>query len=240
MNVAIKTDIGRERTENEDRLLIDEKLGVFIVADGMGGHRAGKIASSLAAESAYDYIVKNFDYAKNNKEGFFTLLQLAFEKAHTSIKEQSIQNLRLKGMGTTLLVLIFVNKKGFIGHVGDSRAYIINENIIQVTTDHTVGEYLAVQKNIKPEKISTFSWHSLTQAVGESEKITPEIMELPMNQGDTLLLCSDGLTNMLSDKEIKKLVDINCNNLERMATKLVDAANNKGGKDNISLIIINY
>lgn len=240
MDVAIKSDIGRERAGNEDSLVVDEKLGVFIVADGMGGHRSGNIASSLACQSAHDYISHHFDHiVQNRKEALEDLLRTAFNEAHDSLKKLSIQNARYKGMGTTLLVLILVDGKGLIGHVGDSRAYIVNKNIIQLTTDHTVREYLVTKKNIKPENISSFSKHCLTQSVGGTKNIVPEITEIILSQKDVLLLCSDGLTDMLTDLEIMKIVDRNRCDLKKMVVELVDAANYNGGKDNISLIAIN-
>lgn len=237
MRVSHKTDVGKKREGNEDAILVNEEMNVFLLADGMGGHQAGEVASRMAVEEAHAYIAQALG-EKENPDRLSKILSKAFFKAHDAILEKAKSDLALTGMGTTLVVLATKDNQGFICHAGDSRAYLLRDAIEQVTEDHTVGTYLVKQGIMTREKVPPQKWHTLTQALGASPDLVPEVHQIDLREGDTLLLCSDGLTDMLSDEEILKIVQ-KCNgNVEKAANGLVKAANKKGGRDNISVVLV--
>jgi protein phosphatase len=169
------------------------------------------------------------------------LLRTALFKAHDAIMASTINNLPLKGMGTTLVIMVIRGNRAYICHVGDSRAYLIREGINMVTKDQTVGEYVVRHKKMRSEEVPRKFWHTLTQAVGVSKKIVPETKDFELRTGDILLLCSDGLSDMLSKEELFKIIKENRdNNFDNTANMLVDAANKKGGADNISVVLVEY
>jgi len=265
ITVACLSDVGLKRTNNEDYLLADEDRSIFILADGMGGHQAGEVASKLAAESAYIYIKDGLEGDGEDKTSF-ELLAGAIFHAHEAIRKKAKADLKFLGMGTTLIVMVIKEDVASICHVGDSRVYHVrgmaaggranavsvidasdsdvsvsnaSNNIIrQVTRDHTMGDYLVEQKFMKPEDVPSFEWHILTQAVGVSEDLTPERNLVNLEPGDILLLCSDGLNTMLSDSEIYQVVSRHRDHVKEGAQALVDEANQKGGLDNTTVILI--
>lgn len=239
MKVDYRTDTGKRRTHNEDSIIVDRERGIFLLADGMGGHQAGEVASRMAVEVAHDHLLTLLKPDNTDAE-LFKLLTSALFKAHRSIKMSSTEdNLSLMGMGTTLVLTLVRNDIAYICHAGDSRAYLIREDIIkQITKDQTWGNYLIERKKIAREEVPPQSWHILTQAVGVTNKITPELKKVKLKEDDMLLLCSDGLTDMLSDKEIKKIVRKYL--FDKTAITLVKEANKKGGKDNISVVLMKY
>jgi len=239
MEVDYRTDTGRRRDHNEDSIIVDRKKGIFLLADGMGGHQAGEVASRMAVEVAYDHLLTLLKPDNTDTE-IFQLLVSALLKAHRSIKMSSTEdNLSLMGMGTTLIAMLVRKDSAYICHAGDSRAYLMRKDIIkQITRDQTWGNYLIDQKNMAREKVPPQSWHILTQAVGVTNKIIPELKKVKLKEDDMLLLCSDGLTDMLSDKKIKQTVQKYL--FDRTAVALVQEANKKGGKDNISVVLVKY
>ena len=146
----------------------------------------------------------------------------------------------LNGMGTTLLLTVVGNGKAYIGNVGDSRAYLVREDLRQLTKDQTVGAFLVEHNLMTDDEIDPGHWHVLIQAVGSAEDLAPELIELSLEIGDILLLCSDGLTDMLSDNEIEDIFAEGNVDLNYLADSLVNAANGNGGLDNISAVIINF
>ncbi len=236
MNVAYKTDIGKKRTVNEDSIFVDELRGIFLIADGLGGHQAGEIASNMAVKEAYLYLKRNLSKAKD-EEAISNLLTESLVKAHNAIKAEATTDLNLIGMGTTLIEMLIKDNKAHICHVGDSRVYFLRDGIKQITKDHTFDRYLAEHKDKKVKK-RYLPLHILTQAVGESETLTPEVKQVKLKVGDILLLCSDGLTDMLSDKEIEFIIQKHKDNLPLVVDDLIKKANDKGGTDNISAIVI--
>ena len=241
MEIAESTDPGKKRSHNEDSLIVDERRGIFIVADGMGGHLSGEIASRMAVEVAYDYLSRNI--ANNTKpKDILRLLKTALNKAHKAVKISSDGDATLKGMGTTLVIMIIMDDSAFIAHAGDSRAYIIRDDEIkQITTDHSLGNYLMINKKLPKEKVPARAWHTITQAVGVSIKFQPQLRKKSLEKNDVLLLCSDGLTDMLRDDEIKTLVVNNReDDFEKISDLLVEAANRKGGRDNISVVLVKH
>jgi len=240
MDISCKTDVGKKRVHNEDSFIVDEKKNIFIVADGMGGHKSGELASKMAVEVAYDYILSNIKQDYGDKE-LSHLLRTALLKAHETIKLSEKLDFNFKGMGTTLVLMLIKENKAFICHVGDSRAYLIRNHIKQITKDQTLGNYLVEHEHKNPEDIPSKAWHTITQAVGVSDKLIPELNWLTLQTGDVLLLCSDGLTDMLNDREIEAIVQKHQKeHIKIMADILVKAANCKGGKDNVSVVIVRY
>lgn len=240
MRVAYKTDAGKERDHNEDSILVDDDKDIFILADGMGGRQAGEIASKIAVDVAYSFLRHAINQNISNKD-IPRLLKSALFKAHDAIGSMAKDNLNLTGMGTTLVLVIVRDNTAYICHAGDSRAYLIGENIRQVTKDQTLANYLVEQMKKRPEEIPSKAWHTLTQAVGVTENMSPELTELDLKPGDILLICSDGLSDMLNDGEIEEIVQKHRGRkFSSIADALVGVANDKGGIDNISVVILKY
>lgn len=237
MITAEKSDPGKKRTNNEDRFFVDKDQGIFLLADGMGGHQAGEVASNLAVEEAYAYLKDKISQTNDEKD-ISKLLAEALFQAHDAIKEKSKNDLNLMGMGTTLVEMVIKGEEAYICHVGDSRAYLLRNGIEQITRDQTVGDYLVEHNVMKREQVPHQKWHTLTQAVGVSESIVPEIKHVEFKTGDLLLLCSDGLTDMLSDEEIEEIVQKHRNDINKAADALIEEANHKGGRDNISVVLV--
>lgn len=232
MKVAYKTDVGKKRTHNEDSILIDEPLHIFLLADGMGGHQAGEVASYLTVKECYAWLKENIDRARS-EENIPKLLVESLLKAHHLVKAGSATDINLAGMGTTLIQVFVIENNAHICHVGDSRAYLIRNGIKQITRDHTSEMYFVKEGVLPVQKTRV-----LTQAVGGQATPVPEIKQVKLHPKDILLLCSDGLTDMLSDEEIESVVQKNRNNLPVAADNLIHEANDKGGIDNISVILM--
>jgi serine/threonine protein phosphatase PrpC len=230
------SDPGRVRKNNEDFILSDDIIGIYLLADGMGGHNAGEVASKLAVETAYACIVERL--SPTGEDGITTMLSDAMMAAHDAVNAKAKTDLSLMGMGTTLIEVIFRGKKAFVCHAGDSRVYLYHDTLQRLTRDHTVGDQL-LENNILPrEKIPEKQFHTLTQAIGVGSPPVPDCKQVTLVPGDMLLLCSDGLTDMLSDAEIGALIASGNANLKNIAQGLFDAANANGGRDNISVVLI--
>ena len=239
MKVAYKTDIGKKRTHNEDSILVDEPMHIFLLADGMGGHQAGEVASYLAVKECYAWLKENIDKTRNIGD-VSNLLVESLLKAHHLVKAGSATDIHLAGMGTTLIQMFVIANNAHICHVGDSRAYLIRNGIKQITQDHTsemyfVKEGIAVEGVLPVQKMRV-----LTQAVGGQATLIPEVKQVKLNPRDILLLCSDGLTDMLSDDEIESIIQKYRDDLPVTADNLIHGANDKGGIDNISVILMEY
>jgi len=237
-NVAHITDTGKTHTNNEDALVADEQKGIFIVADGLGGHNAGEIASQIAVNTLPDLIYRNIKNEKKPKE-IKPLICAAIVEVHKDILRQAKDNKNKADMGTTVVIAAFHNERLFIANVGDSRAYIVRDGTIaQVSKDDTYVADLVKTRRIRPEEaINHPQKNQVTQALGGKQKISPHVTEIGFSNDDTLLLCSDGLTEHVSDNKI--LTKINDNkNLKEAASALINLANDRGGTDNITLILI--
>ncbi|HHT9114317.1 MAG: serine/threonine-protein phosphatase [Planctomycetes bacterium] len=239
MKVAYKTDIGKKRTHNEDSIIVDESMHIFLLADGMGGHQAGEVASDLAVKECYAWLKEHIDKARNIGDVSNLLIE-SLLKAHHTVKARATTDINLAGMGTTFIQMLVVGNNAHICHVGDSRAYHLGSEIKQITQDHTsemyfVKEGIAVEGVLPVQKMRV-----LTQAVGGQATPVPEIKQVKLHPKDILLLCSDGLTDMLSDKEIESVIQKYRDNLPVTADNLIHEANDKGGIDNISVILIEY
>jgi serine/threonine protein phosphatase PrpC len=239
VRVAYKSDRGKKRKNNEDSFYVDVEKGMFLLADGMGGHQAGEVASDLAVREGYAYLKDSLAQADSEKE-ILKLLVEALINAHNVIKERAKSDLNLMGMGTTLIQVVVKNDTAYICHVGDSRVYLLRDSIKQITRDHTVGDYLVEHKIMRREEVPPQKWHTLTQAVGVSDDLVPELQTVEMKRGDYLLLCTDGLTDMLSDEEIEKIILERGDDANKTVDALIEEANRKGGRDNISVVLIGF
>lgn len=242
MKVFAKSDIGKARNMNEDFFYISkdtEPLKLYILADGMGGYSGGEIASKLATISVKSYIESNFnniDYTK--KEELLKLIKNAIEYANMVVYEKAKENEELTNMGTTLEVCIIYNNKAFIGHIGDSRIYRIRKDIIRkITQDHSYVQKLVKDGTItKEEAVNHPKKNMLIKALGCTPFVEPDIMVKGFLKDDIIVICSDGLTNMISEEEIYATVN---KNVDSASDELVNNANERGGYDNITVIIIN-
>ncbi len=229
------TDPGRQRNLNEDSFYVNRDIGLFIVADGMGGHNAGEVASSIAIAVVSSFIEGGFDSTKDPIE----LVRRGMSKANETILKNSMNNTAWSEMGTTLLVALFVDHDLVIGHVGDSRAYSIGKGPMkQLTQDHTfVAEWLRDGRITKEQARRHHQRHGLTEALGVMKDVEPEITIWPWEGHQCLLLCSDGLTEMIEDEEILAIID-SAGNPQQACANLVAMANQKGGRDNITVILV--
>ena len=241
MRILAKSDIGKAREMNQDSYYIsdleNDDIKLYILADGMGGYKGGEIASSLAVANTRNYIFNNFKNIKKDREGILQLIKEAIEYANEIVCEKAKENEELQDMGTTLDVCLIYNNKVFIGHVGDSRVYRIRKNIIRrITTDHSYVEKLVKEGTItKEEAYNHPKKNMLMKALGCSALVEPDVLCKGFLKDDILLMCSDGLTNMLRESEIYSLLLNNPNNPEEA---LIENANNLGGYDNITTIIV--
>lgn len=222
MNAAGKSDIGKKRTNNEDSVLVDLEHRIFLIADGMGGHSAGEVASSIAVKEAHSFLVSAARQA--GTEDMLALLEEANLKAHAAIRKKAASDAELSGMGTTLAGVMIDGSRAFVCNTGDSRAYLLREDLRQLTQDHSVVN--------QP--------HMLTQALGTTREPCPFRQAVDCREGDTLLLCTDGLTGMLDDNEIALILRAHGSDPAFCAQALVNEANRKGGDDNISVIVVRY
>ena len=239
MKAFAKTDIGKAREINQDYYYIPttDKLDLYILADGMGGYNGGEVASKLAIDSVKKYIENNFEKEKETKESILNLIKSAIEYANMIVYKKSKEVKELEGMGTTLDVCLIYNNRAFIGHIGDSRIYRIRQGIMRkITTDHSYVQKLIKDGTItKEEAIHHPKKNMLMKALGCEPEIEPDIMVKGFNPNDIILICSDGLTNMIAEQEIYNLITQDIPN----ATKnLINKAKQLGGYDNITTIII--
>ena len=239
MKVAYKTDVGKKRTHNEDSILVDEPLHIFLLADGMGGHKAGEVASDLAVKESYAWLKENIGKARNIGD-VSNLLVESLLKAHRTVKARATTDINLAGMGTTFIQMLVVGNNAHICHVGDSRAYHLGSEIKQITQDHTSEMYFVKNGALEEGYLPVQKMRVLTQAVGGQATLIPEVKQVKLNPKDILLLCSDGLTDMLSDIEIESVIQKYRDNLPVAADNLILEANDKGGIDNISVILVEY
>jgi protein phosphatase len=247
---AGKTDVGRKREHNEDAFLINAKHGLYTIADGMGGHAAGEVASRIAVDVINEFIEISgddsditwpfeFDDGVSMEENrIFTAIKLANMKIFEVIQERK----ELEGMGTTLVTLLVQGDDAFIGHVGDSRAYLLREGQIrQVTSDHSwVNEQMKLGVLTKSEAANHPFRNVVTRALGGRDPIKADLTREKLVPGDVVLLCSDGLNSMLSDEQIRDVCLAHAEDLDAGCQALIDAANEAGGDDNISVVLAKY
>jgi serine/threonine protein phosphatase PrpC len=235
-------DPGRARLNNEDAVLVDANLGAFLLADGMGGYNAGEVASELAVQTMLSHL-QGWAARATNAHGLLVSARLAMtqaaQEANRAVYEASISKPELAGMGTTLVAALHHGPQLLIGHVGDSRAYRLRQDkLLQLSRDHSLLQEQIDAGLIAPED-ARFAAHRnlVTRAVGVEPEVDLEVHEHSLMAGDLLLLCSDGLTDMVTDADIATVLRSN-ENLQNAAAALVKAANLAGGRDNISVILV--
>ena len=246
--IAAATDRGHSRVRNEDAYVIDAGLGLLIVADGMGGHPAGDVASALAAEEVRRWLrtTEAASHGSDDPASRATPGERMFEAvrmADARVREDATAHPERAGMGTTLTALMThsVEPRVVIGHVGDSRAYFMEGGQVrQLTSDHTWIQQQIDAGTMAPAQALRHRWaHVLTQAVGVGDEIHPDVLEIGTRTGQLYLLCTDGLTNMLTDQSIERTLDGTLSDgLDAAAWALVDAANDRGGIDNITVALL--
>ncbi len=237
MRAACKSDIGQVRGNNEDSLLADVDNDIFLLADGMGGHAGGEVASELAVRTAHDYLGSRI--GATGSHDLPRLLASALAAAHSAVSKRGLLEERLAGMGTTLEIMVVRDAQAVICHVGDSRVYLFrHDTLTQLTGDDNAAAWLKDYEGVKDELVLRAARHILTQAVGVSDELVPEVRTIDLLQEDLFLLCSDGLTEMLSDREIAALMRHGYGNLDTLAAALVDEANAAGGYDNVSVLLV--
>lgn len=234
------TDIGRKRQLNQDYVFSSAKpMGnmpnLFIVADGMGGHNAGDYASKCTVETVVGEIRNSFE--KNPT----IIVQKAIQTANTKIRELAASDENLFGMGTTLVVATIIGKYLQVANVGDSRLYLIGkQGIRQVTRDHSLVEEMIRLGGLSREDARKHpDKNIITRAIGAKDEVEAEFFTEELELGDIILMCSDGLSNMLEDKEIEKIIqNEELKEMTQKAEALINAANNNGGKDNIAVVLV--
>lgn len=248
LELAYCSDTGRVRDHNEDAMAMDAELGLVVLADGMGGYQAGEVASDLAVKTIMTHLSEHLpnlpaekrEYINNNRNLHHSsiLLEQAVLSANRIIFEASESETQYQGMGTTVVAALFSPEFISIAHVGDSRLYRLRNAVLTpVTVDHSVLQELIECGFFTPEQARHSPNRNLvTRALGVSDTVSVDVQEQALQNGDIYLLCSDGLNDMLEDSEMQKILNLP-ESLEQLAQRLVDAANNHGGEDNISVLL---
>ncbi|MDZ7672209.1 MAG: Stp1/IreP family PP2C-type Ser/Thr phosphatase [Halanaerobiales bacterium] len=233
MSFHVFTNIGNKRQNNEDSFLkIEPKKGHYIlaVADGMGGHNAGEVASSIAIES-----IKNYSF--NFNDNIMKQIEYVINNANKDIFAYSKEDVELKEMGTTLTLTIIKDDTLYFGHVGDSRIYLYDEMLKQITTDHSLVNDLVKNKSIDPnEAFNHPQKNIITQALGIDKELEIQSDKLDIKSNNIVMLCTDGLTDMIRFKNIEKVFQ-NYDNVKNMIEALGEEALQNGGQDNITIIM---
>lgn len=231
------TDIGQARAVNQDAIFysihpVGNLPNLFLVADGMGGHKAGDYASSFTVEKFVEIVP---EITSSNP---ITILNHTLKEVNLRLFRQAQSTPEMEDMGTTLVAGVCVDWELYIMNIGDSRLYLINDTIRQITRDHSyVEELVSMGKLDKKNARNHENRNVITRAVGVSPKVMADFFEVEIHKKDQILLCSDGLTNMVSDAEILHIVNSE-RGIEEKAAKLVELANRNGGKDNISVVLV--
>ena len=241
------TDTGIKRTNNEDSFLVMESKNLYAVADGMGGHSSGEIASKIAVETISDFFRNSeisedstWPYAYDDNISFEgNKLKTAVAVANEKIQEYASEHPESRGMGTTVVAVLVLDSRLILCHVGDSRCYLLRDGKLSlVTSDHSwVNEQVKLGFLTEEEAQKHPFRNVITKALGTKCEATAEINETEGRSGDLLLLCTDGLNSMIPDSEIAKIVSKDTG-LDEKARSLIDAANNAGGEDNITLVLL--
>jgi protein phosphatase len=244
---AAKTDVGMKRTHNEDYFSLIEDEQLFIVADGMGGHASGEVASKLAAETVGEFYQRTKDedatwpYKMDRSLSYIeNRLVCGIKLANYRIFESASRDIRYKGMGTTIVTSLICGDKVYVAHVGDSRCYRVRQGAItQVTRDHSLLEdYKEAKPDMTEEEQRNFPHKNvITRALGMRDSVQVDIKPHQIVDGDYYLMCSDGLSGMVEDPKILDIVS-NAKSLERAVAELVDSANRSGGTDNITTLLL--
>jgi len=240
------TDVGRKRSHNEDTIGSDKSIGVAVLADGMGGYNAGEVASAMAVNMILEELRASLQKANgeliDEETGFSEktiMVKLAIEKANQIIYQTAQSQPQCHGMGTTLVTVAFHDDRLTIAHIGDSRLYRLRSSSLeQVTSDHSLLQELIDKGFYTPEEAKkSLNKNLVTRAMGIELNVAPDLQEEVAMPGDIYLMCSDGLSDLVEDEEIESTLKAYGDDLEASAKQLVQMANDRGGKDNISVIL---
>jgi len=232
------TDVGEKRMVNQDYVFcevnpIGNLPNLFIVADGMGGHNAGDYASRFCVEFFTEHIRNSSTAAP------IVLMEEAIAATNESLYEKSKEQADLEGMGTTFVASTICGNTLYVANIGDSRLYVISDEMVQITEDHSLVQAMVKTGELNKDEVKTHpNKNIITRALGTSKTAQPDFFEVELKEGDIVLMCSDGLTNMLSDDTIEKIIRENADDLQAAGGILVRQANENGGKDNITVIIV--
>ena len=236
MKAFALTDVGQSRTTNQDYVYLSiDAVGalpnLLIVADGMGGHKAGEVASENAVMS----VVKSVK--KSKKKDVVSIIEEAIACANDELMALSHSDVKYEGMGTTMVLATVVNDFMYVANIGDSRLYLINDDIHQITRDHSYVEEMVSIGELDKESARTHEKKNIiTRAIGVVKGTEADFFEVQLSSDDIVLMCSDGLTNMLEDEQIKDIIK-DGKEIEDTVHTLIDAANANGGKDNIAVLL---
>ena len=241
------TDVGRKRSGNEDNFLIDKNLNLFVVADGMGGHASGEVASAIAVHTIRDVVfterdlLGSADVDGTGQMELVALLEYAVHSASARIFHKAQQEPEKRGMGTTVVALLTIGARGFIAYVGDSRIYLSRNGVVYpLTEDHSLMNELIRSGKVKADEFAVSPYanfkNAMTRAVGVYEHVEVDILDFEILPGDAFLLCSDGLYDYLDDAEIAS--NLALSNIEEIPGRFIDLANSRGGKDNITALVV--
>ena len=242
-----KTDVGSVRDHNEDAIGCDENIGLAVLADGMGGHRGGEMASAITVSTVLETVtekIKNIKAGETDEQTGYSVESLAVHEAvalaNKNVHDSSEANAQYRGMGTTVVVTLFYDDRFTVAHVGDSRLYRLRDmELEQITRDHSLMQELIDRGFYTPEQArNSLNKNLVTRAIGIDENVQIDIQEDIAMTGDIYLLCSDGVTDMIEDHLIKSVMLENENDLEKAVTEIIRLANEHGGKDNISALLI--
>lgn len=230
------SEIGHVRKENEDAFSINKEMGLFVLADGMGGRKGGRIAADLAIQSFSHFSNDCFKEEKVSVDRATGLFIDGYQYMNEEVFKQGQIERGCEGMGTTFCALLLLDHEALISHIGDSRIYLFRQNeLVQMTEDHTLRN--EALKRYGPSEENLPSKHILSRAIGPYPTATPAIEVCPINKGDLFLICSDGLTNSLDDRQIKEIL-LQGEELASISKNLMQVALNYGGKDNITFILV--
>lgn len=232
------TDVGQKRTVNQDFVFTSETPvgnlpNLFVVADGMGGHKAGDFASSYAVEVLLSTI------REDENSNPVKIIRAAIENANTQLLREASDNETMSGMGTTMVLVTIVGHYAYVANVGDSRLYLIDENkILQITKDHSLVEEMVRMGEISRDDARNHpDKNIITRALGAGRDVDVDFFDIRLTPGDILLLCSDGLSNMVPDEDIRQVIRTS-ETLEETGRRLVSMANDNGGRDNIAVVLV--
>ena len=235
-DVAALTDVGLKREINQDSVLVNHDLGLFVVADGMGGHRGGEVASALAVETVQDFLR---DRLNEFRQAPKKLLVEAYREASARIHSKSTnESPELMGMGTTMVLMMILQDKAYIANVGDSRAYLYRApNLWQMTEDHSlINEQIKAGVIMEEEAGHVLGRNVITRSVGFEREVIADLVERQIQPDDLFLLCSDGLSGLITNEKIAEVCKKG--SLKEIAQKCVSEAKKAGGDDNVSVILI--
>lgn len=236
------TDPGRIREQNEDNIAMMAEAGLAVVADGMGGHQAGEVASRLAVDAIQRHILEALANAREDSQSVLEVAAVrdAIQQANHAIYELASRQPEYAGMGSTVVVTLFYGDKLCVAHVGDSRLYRFRDTILeQITEDHSVIQELISRGLVTAEEArQSVSKNLVTRALGIDPDVEIDISEQDVYDDDVYLLCSDGLNDVLADGDLEMMLTEHGRNLETTARHMVDTANARGGPDNISVVLV--